>query len=109
MCRVVNFKQYGSIEVLDETFGDRWTYIGRASRLAGLPQSPLANPFRVGDFGGRRGATLPFTAAGCGRRFRPAIRPSSRPCALLMTRPSWSAGVRPDPVTARWLRQPRPG
>jgi hypothetical protein len=60
MCRVVNFKQYGSIEVLGETFGDRWTYIGRASRLAGLPRSPLANPFRVGDFGGRCGATLPF-------------------------------------------------
>lgn len=57
-CQVVNFKQYGSIEGLDEIFGDRWTYIGRANVYAGLPRSPLANPFKVGDFGGRQGATL---------------------------------------------------
>jgi hypothetical protein len=58
MCTVINFKQYGSKDALDKTFGDRWTYIGRANRYAGLPRSPLANPFKVNDFGGRRGATL---------------------------------------------------
>ncbi len=59
-CQVVNFKQYGSIVALNEAFGDRWTYIGRANRHAGLAQSPLANPFKANDFGGRRGATLPY-------------------------------------------------
>jgi len=57
-CQVVNFKQYGSKDGLDEAFGDRWTYIGRANRHAGVAQSPLANPFKVSDFGGRRGSTL---------------------------------------------------
>lgn len=58
MCQVVNFKQYGSAQALHRSFGDRWVYIGRANRYAGLAQSPLANPFNVRDFGGR-GQTLP--------------------------------------------------
>jgi hypothetical protein len=58
MCRVVNFKQFGSVQALDQAFGDRWLYIGRANSYAGLRQSPLANPFKVRDFGGR-GQTLP--------------------------------------------------
>lgn len=58
MCSVVNFKQYGSIQALNQVFGDRWVYIGRANSTIGLAQSPLANPFKVKDFGGR-GQTLP--------------------------------------------------
>jgi hypothetical protein len=58
MCQVVNFKQYGSVEALNQAFGKRWVYIGRANAHAGLPASPLANPFKVRDFGGR-GQTLP--------------------------------------------------
>ncbi len=58
MCRVINFKQYGSIQVLNQVFGDHWVYIGRVNNNAGLTQSPLANPFKVKDFGGR-GKTLP--------------------------------------------------
>jgi hypothetical protein len=58
-CDVVNFKQYGSVRALDRAFGPRWVYIGRANPRADLPQSPLANPFKVKDFGGKRGATLP--------------------------------------------------
>ncbi|MFQ5401565.1 MAG: DUF4326 domain-containing protein [Anaerolineae bacterium] len=58
MCNVINFKQYGSVAALNQVFGDRWIYIGRANRTANLPQSPLANPFKARDFGGR-GRTLP--------------------------------------------------
>jgi hypothetical protein len=59
MCRIVNFKVYGSKEALNKAFGNHWTYIGRANRYAGLPQSPLANPFKASAFGGQQGATLP--------------------------------------------------
>lgn len=58
MCQIINFKQYGSIQALNQAFGDRWVYIGRANSYAGLAQSPLANPFKLKDFGGR-GKTLP--------------------------------------------------
>lgn len=58
MCQVVNFKQYGSIQALNQAFGDRWVYIGRANSHTGLPASLLANPFKTKDFGGR-GQTLP--------------------------------------------------
>ena len=58
MCNIINFKQYGSVSALNQAFGDQWTYIGRANSYAGLTQSPLANPFKVKDFGGR-GRTLP--------------------------------------------------
>lgn len=58
MCTVANFKTYGSVQALNQAFGDRWVYIGRANSYAGLPQSPLANPFKVREFGGR-GQTLP--------------------------------------------------
>jgi hypothetical protein len=43
-CQVANFKDYGSIQALDQAFGDRWIYVGRKNNHAGLPQSPLANP-----------------------------------------------------------------
>ena len=55
---IINFKQHGSIPALNQAFGDQWVYIGRANNYAELPQSPLANPFKVKDFGGR-GKTLP--------------------------------------------------
>lgn len=58
MCTVANFKAYGSVQALNQAFGDRWVYIGRANSYAGLPQSPLANPFKAREFGGR-GQTLP--------------------------------------------------
>jgi hypothetical protein len=58
-CDVVNFKQYGSVRALDQAFGPRWLYIGRSNPRDGLAQSPLANPFKVKDFGGQQGATLP--------------------------------------------------
>ena len=57
-CAVINFKQYGSVAALNAAFDDSWLYIGRANRYAGLAQSPLANPFKAKDFGGR-GQTLP--------------------------------------------------
>jgi hypothetical protein len=56
--KVVNFKRYGSVAALDQAFGKRWLYIGRANRAAGFAQSPLANPFRASHYGGR-GRTLP--------------------------------------------------
>lgn len=55
---VINFKQYGSVAALDAAFNGRWLYIGRANSYAGLAQSPLANPFKAKDFGGR-GKTVP--------------------------------------------------
>ncbi|MBK8935381.1 MAG: DUF4326 domain-containing protein [Chloroflexi bacterium] len=55
---VVNFKRYGSVMALNQAFGDRWVYIGRANSHAGLVQSPLANPFKVSDYGGQRGAAI---------------------------------------------------
>jgi hypothetical protein len=58
MCQIVNFKQVGSVTALKEAFGDHWLYIGRENRTAGLPASPLANPYKVKDFG-ERGQTLP--------------------------------------------------
>jgi hypothetical protein len=57
VCQVINFKQYGSVDALNQAFGDRWLYIGRANRHAGLPESPLANPYKARDYG--RGGTLP--------------------------------------------------
>lgn len=58
MSEVVNFKRYGSVMALNQAFGDRWVYIGRANSYAGLVQSPLANPFKVRDYGGQRGAAI---------------------------------------------------
>jgi hypothetical protein len=58
MCMIVNFKAYGSVQALNQVFGNRWVYIGRTNNCAGLPASPLANPFKVKDYGGR-GQTLP--------------------------------------------------
>jgi hypothetical protein len=58
MCQVINFKQYGSVEKLNQVFGNRWLYIGRVNRQVGLSQSPLANPFKVKAFGGQHGSTL---------------------------------------------------
>jgi ribonuclease HI len=59
-CQVANFKAYGSVQALSQAFGDRWLYIGRKNDHAGLEQSPLANMYKVSDFGGKRGATLPY-------------------------------------------------
>lgn len=56
MCQVVNFKTYGSVSALERALGNRWLYIGRANTYAGLVQSPLANPFKVKDYG--RGKTI---------------------------------------------------
>ena len=56
MCQVVNFKTYGSVPALNQALGNRWLYIGRANAYAGLAQSPLANPFKVKDYG--RGKTI---------------------------------------------------
>lgn len=56
MCTVANFKHYGSKAALDRAFGDRWLYIGRANGYAQLEASPLANPFKVRQYG--RGGTL---------------------------------------------------
>ena len=58
MCQVNNFKQYGSIQALNQSFGDHWLYIGRANSYAGLGQSPLTNLFEFKGFGDR-GQTLP--------------------------------------------------
>jgi hypothetical protein len=59
MCQVINFKAHGSTAVLNERYGSNWLYIGRANSHAGLPASPLANPYRPAQFGGAAGATLP--------------------------------------------------
>jgi hypothetical protein len=40
MCEIVNFRHYRSIDELDLAFADRWLYIGRQNRVAGLPRSP---------------------------------------------------------------------
>ena len=58
MCEIVNFRHYRSVDRLKRAFGDHWLYIGRRNRAAGLPQSPLANPFRARDYG--RGQTIPL-------------------------------------------------
>jgi len=58
MCEIVNFRHYRSIDRLNQAFGDRWLYIGRQNRAAALSQSPLANPFKVHDYG--RGQTIPL-------------------------------------------------
>jgi hypothetical protein len=68
-CEVINFKQYGSIQALNQAFGDRWAYIGRANKYARLPASPLANPFKVKDFGGRGQTLLPGSTLGHYRRW----------------------------------------
>jgi hypothetical protein len=58
-CQVANFKAYGSVEALNQAFGDCWLYIGRKNSHVGLEASPLANPHRRQDFGGQPGASLP--------------------------------------------------
>lgn len=49
MPTVVNFKDHGSIEALNEAFGNDWLYVGRANSPHHLPGSPLANPYRIDD------------------------------------------------------------
>ena len=101
MCSIINFKQYGSIPALNQAFGDRWVYIGRANSTIGLAQSPLANPFKVKDFGGR-GRRYPIIAVGCGNAFRLAMKPfwtrSERSMNLLYL----FAGASRDPATVMW-------
>jgi hypothetical protein len=80
VCQVVNFKEYGSVDALNQAFGDGWLYIGRANRYGGLPESPLANPYKARDYG--RAAPCPqgppwaTTGAGYGSESRRATRPS---------------------------------
>jgi hypothetical protein len=52
--QIVNFKEYGSVAVLDENFED-WTYVGRENKHYGLKESPLANIYHVDQYG-RAGA-----------------------------------------------------
>ena len=46
---VVNFKHFGSVEALQEKFGENWRYVGRAMPHFGLPGSPLGNPYRLDE------------------------------------------------------------
>ena len=48
---VVNFNDYGSAAALDEAFGNRWRYIGRAVRRHKMNASPLGNKFTVEKYG----------------------------------------------------------
>jgi len=60
--RIANLKHFGSGDksaALTAAFGERWLYIGRENKGAGMPASPLANPYKPSDFGGQKGATLP--------------------------------------------------
>ncbi|MEW5985054.1 MAG: DUF4326 domain-containing protein [Chloroflexota bacterium] len=51
MCTIVNFREYGSAAALTQAFGHHWLYVGRANHRAGLPASPLANPYQVATSG----------------------------------------------------------
>jgi hypothetical protein len=108
-CDVVNFKQYGSVRALDQAFGPRWLYIGRSNPRAGLAQSPLANPFKVKDFGGNKALPYPTIGAGCGSGFRPVMVPCWRRCNPLPRKLSWSAGASRVPVMGTWSGRQRRG
>lgn len=113
--RVVNFKRYGSVAALNEAFGGRWLYVGRANRYAGLSASPLANPFKVRDFGGRSGATLPHYRRWLWERIRqgdPAVIEALRAIDETTVLVCWCA---PGPchaelvlAAATWLREQSP-
>ena len=49
--QVVNFKDYGCRQALDEAFGNRWVYVGRENRRYALRASRLANLYSVGTYG----------------------------------------------------------
>jgi len=49
--KVVNYNNYTSHKQLDENFGDRWIYVGRADSDSGFRQSPLGNPYTVEEHG----------------------------------------------------------
>jgi hypothetical protein len=53
--KVVNYNNYTSHKQLDENFGNRWIYVGRADSTSGFQQSPLGNPYTVEEHG-REGA-----------------------------------------------------
>jgi hypothetical protein len=48
---LANFKDYGGVAALDEAFGSRWRYIGRADKRYKLDASPLGNMFTVEEYG----------------------------------------------------------
>lgn len=112
---VVNFRHYGSVPALNEAFGGRWLYVGRANQYAGLLASPLANPFKVRDFGGRSGATLPHYRRwlwGRIRRGDPAVIEALRAIDETAVLVCWCA---PGPchaelvlAAAAWLREQSP-
>lgn len=41
----VNFTHYGSVDALNDAFGDRWIYVGRGNRRLGLKHSVVANRY----------------------------------------------------------------
>ena len=49
--KVVNYNNYTSHKQLDENFGNRWIYVGRADFASGFRQSPLGNPYTVEEHG----------------------------------------------------------
>ena len=113
MCQVINFKQFGSAQALDKAFGGRWLYIGRANSHAGLPASPLANPFKVQAFGGQRGVTLSHYRGWLWQRIRagdPAVVAALHSIDETTVLVCW---CKPGPchgdvikAAAAWLRRP---
>ncbi len=59
---IVNFKTLDKrntgTDAIYKAFGTSGFYVGRRNSFYGLPKSPLANPFRIADYGGNRGAVL---------------------------------------------------
>jgi hypothetical protein len=49
--KVVNYNDYASHKRLDDSFGDRWVYVGRADSASGFRQSALGNPYTVEEHG----------------------------------------------------------
>lgn len=102
-CDVANFKAYGSIQALNRAFSDRWVYIGRANSYAGLEQSPLANPFKVKDFGGR-GQTLPHYKRWLWQRIQAGDETILDALKAIDANLSWCAGASPVPAMAMWSK-----
>ena len=60
MNKVLNIRHFNnSTAELDKQLGKgNWVYIGRELRRYSLKKSPLANPFKVKDYGGKVGTTI---------------------------------------------------
>lgn len=104
MCTVANFKSYGSVQALNQAFGDRWVYIGRANSYAGLEQSPLANPFKAKDFGGR-GQTLPHYRRWLWGRIRAGDKAVLDALEAIDDQTVLICWCAPAPVMAMWSKQ----